>query len=143
MRRSSVFPAFGLFCAAAVFCRPCSVSAAGAINVAWNDCILGSASAANRNSPCNSNTGAAAFYTSFRPPLANDQFLGADATLDVVTDSSVLPDWWRLETGACRAGKISQCPCFTGGPFSCVNVWQGQASAGLYCEYGAGPANDE
>ena len=125
----------------AVICMPALVHAAGDINIAWNDCVLGAGSAANLAFACNVSTGAEQLYVSFRPPAPRSDFKGAFGTMLVTIDDVTAPPWWHVETGGCRAGRIVSRADFTGGPFSCVDFWQGQAVGSGVIDVGYGSPN--
>jgi len=113
-----------------VFAAP--AFAQGHINMAWIDCVGSGAEAANVNNTCTSNTGlAGTLITSFQPPVDMPAFLGCAGVIDLQTNQSALNPWWHAETGGCRATKVSWTADFTAGPFSCIDVWAGQAGGGM------------
>jgi hypothetical protein len=102
------------------------------MNLSWTDC--GATGTADKTGACVSNTGAQALFVSFFPPAGEDSVEAMAAILDITSMSGLIPPWWNMETGGCRAGKISVSANFTGGPFSCTDFWNGQALGGLTYE---------
>ncbi|MBI1799920.1 MAG: hypothetical protein HYR73_09595 [Candidatus Eisenbacteria bacterium] len=104
----------------------------GFINMMWVDCPLGPGFV-NVSNTCTSNGPAPAgtLVTSFGPPVDMPLFLGCAGVIDLQTSAVALSPWWHMETGGCRAGKISFSADFTLGPFSCIDPWGGLASGGI------------
>jgi hypothetical protein len=106
--------------------------AQGHINMAWTDCVGSGAEAGNVNNACTSNTGlAGTLITSFQPPFELPHFIGCAGTIDLQTNAAVLSPWFHADATGCRTGKVSWSADFTGGPFNCIDVWQGQAGGGM------------
>ena len=103
-------------------------SAQSPIDIAWNDCA-GSVGAQDLiTSACNSNAGSQVMVASFRAPFALDALVGTTTTIDVFSSSPVMPDWWRGETGGCRAGAFTSIdPANTAGAFGCNNPFAASA----------------
>jgi hypothetical protein len=105
-------------------------SIAGGVNLSWDDC--GRAGADVKTFACDTNAGDPfTLVGSFVPPSGVFEFLGATATVDVRSQTSVLPDWWRMNNGACRRGRLSSSFDFTGDAWqSCLDFAQGRAAGG-------------
>ena len=118
---------------------PACVAATSGINLYWNDCspASGGTGVTDRAFDCLSNTGPNVMFGSFSPPAPLSDLVGVSAVIDLVTSESPLPAWWSMQTGGCRAGACTASFDFTGGPFSCDDVWAGQASGGM--DYQAPP----
>ena len=105
--------------------------AVGDINLGWNDCAMpygvGTSDIANN---CN-NTGALTLVASFAPPVDMAEFNGHAGVVDIQVAAASLDNWWHMETGGCRAGRMSGSFDFVAGPFSCFDVWAGGASGGI------------
>ena len=107
--------------------------AQGDINIAWNDCPpgYGGVGLTNINPLCTSNLGANILVASFAAPVNMPQFNGHAGVVDIQVAAATLDPWWHVETGGCRAGKLTGSFDFTAGPFSCFDVWAGLASGGI------------
>jgi len=89
---------------------------------------------------CNGNTGSATMTCSFAISQDQPQFLGIELDLEGATEATVVPAWWQMGQGDCRAGAISTSANFLSAPqVGCVDMWQNQASGGLAI-YGWGPS---
>ena len=106
--------------------------AQGNIDLAWNDCSIGwgGVGLSDQANNCN-NTGALTLVASFSPPDTMKQFNGHAGVVDIQVAAASLDNWWHLETGGCRAGRMSGSFDFVAGPFSCFDVWAGGASGGI------------
>ena len=115
-----------------------SLASAAGINLAWDDC--GSSGVAVKSFDCASNSGVPfTMVASFLPPPGVDEFLGISAQIDASSSPSALPDWWKHGTGQCRGTSgLSVSFDFTGGPFSCMDFYQGQAAGGFAYDIGFG-----
>jgi len=135
-------PAAAMVLAAAVFFGFVdSARAAGGINLSWNDCgVTGTLQKTFACSGCTL-TGAimvASAETCSEMPQLN----GEESFLDVETNQAALSPWWHMEVGGCRGPtSISVSLDFTGGPFTCLDPWSGQASGGMTYTAGYGGAN--
>jgi hypothetical protein len=118
---------------------PSSSHAAG-INLSWNDCGLAGISA--NSFSCNSNAGTNIIVGSYLPPAGISALVGLSASLSISTVFPLLPDWWKHGTGQCRGNTgLSVSSDFTGGPFTCVDVFTGQAAGGLAYDINFGTPN--
>ena len=106
--------------------------AQGGINLAWNDCASPyGVGVSDIRSACNSNLGANLLFASFAPPAVMPQFNGHAGVVDLVVVGPVLSPWWQLQPGGCRQGSLTADFDFTAGPFSCADVWAGEAVGGV------------
>ncbi|MBI1798509.1 MAG: hypothetical protein HYR73_02355 [Candidatus Eisenbacteria bacterium] len=103
---------------------------AGFINMMWNDCPL-APGVVNVNNACTSNNGSYTLITSFGPPADMPQFMGCAGVIDLQTNVAVLSQWWHMETGGCRDGKMTWDANFSLGPYFCIDFWQNLASGGI------------
>ena len=104
-------------------------SAAGGINLSWNDC--GAAGTASKTFACTSNTlTGAIMVASAIAPVPMDQLNGEESEMLLQTNAAALSPWWHLETGGCRSA-LSASFDFTSGPFTCADVWTGNGAGGL------------
>ncbi len=99
----------------------------GTINLSWNDCGL--AGTATQAFACNTNSGSAfTVVGSFVPPPDIVELIGLAAEIRVASTGN-LPDWWKHGAGQCRgAAGLTTNFDFRGGPTSCVDILQGQAT---------------
>lgn len=110
---------------------PAVVLAAG-VNLAWTEC-LGAGGQANRVFACNSNFGMNTLVISFVPATPFD-VAQLEAVVEVYTEQTTLPDWWRLHNpGSCRAPVPTTSITF---PFGgCVDPWQEAATVATASPY--------
>lgn len=115
-----------------------SAASAEGINLSWNDCGL--AGTQNAAFACNTNSGAPfTMIGSFDPPPGVVEMGGLSAQIDITTDQANLPDWWKHGTGQCRGTTgLSVSFDFTSGPFTCFDVFGGQAAGGTAYDVGFG-----
>ncbi|HSG80756.1 MAG TPA: hypothetical protein VLC48_00790, partial [Gemmatimonadota bacterium] len=126
-----------------------SVAAASAqgINFSWDDCYLSGAANVNKASACGGNFGAPnKLILALDPGAATiDGVNGAQGTIDLQTAGGALPDWWRIDPGACRAGALIADVAVGSGnaPFSCPEPWAsaggGQAGGAQLAPFIGGP----
>jgi len=110
-----------------------SIASAGdpsGINLSWDDCGISGAS--TTSFACDVNTGAPlTLVGSFTPPANINQFLGIAAQIDI-TVGTQLPDWWKHGSALCRGTTgLATSFDFTSGPFTCTDVFAGQAAGGF------------
>ncbi len=136
-------PAAAMILAAAVsFGVVDSARAAGGINLSWSDCgVAGVSGKTFAATGCSTLSGAimiASAETGTEMPELN----GEESVLDLETNQATLYPWWHLEAGGCRGPTaISSSFDFTGGPFTCIDPWSGQAAGGMNYTAGYGGAN--
>ncbi len=104
--------------------------AQGGINLSWGDC--GAAGQASKTFACSSNTlTGAILVASAIAPVPMNQLNGQESEIDLQVNQAALSNWWKLDTGTGCRSAISSSFDFTGGPFTCADVWAGQASGGM------------
>jgi hypothetical protein len=123
-------------CALALLATPAH---AGGINLSWNDC--GAFGQAQRNFACNTNTGVNVMYASAISPFATSQLIAAELSFDLQTNQSALSPWWHLSSIGCRPTSFTTNSNFVTGPFSCADLWGGQAAGGVDYVEGFGAPN--
>ena len=112
---------------AAAFATPfnSTIATGAGINLSWDDC--GSYGVQVRTFACNTNVGVHTLVGSFVTPQGVVAMSANEVVMDMASAAPVLPGWWQLRTGLCRAGSLNGNWDFTGGPFSCYDYWQGGA----------------
>jgi len=113
-----------LFTIASLLLGAATASAAG-INLSWNDC--GAFGAARQTFACDTNAGPHVLVGSFVAPAGIDSMSGHEVVIDVQSACPVLPEWWKMRAGFCRAGALGYSFDFTGGTYNCYDYWQGGA----------------
>jgi len=107
-------------------------SAAGGINLSWNDC--GANGLLQKNFACTSNNGVNTMYASVIAPAVMGQLNGQASVFDLQTNQLALSPWWDF--GGCRiSGNLSANFNMGAAPQSCGDPWQAAPSGGL--TYGA------
>jgi hypothetical protein len=136
-----------ILCSVLVACllavAPSAVRAAEGLYLTWNDCALGAGATHDRGSGCTSETGQQSLYCAFGLPAPVDSVLGLDLVVDVQSADPVLPDWWRFDSGGCRAGSLSAGFVFPSSS-PCGDFLQGNAAGwlqGYYLDEPRGAAN--
>jgi hypothetical protein len=100
------------------------------INLSWTDC--GTAGQATRNFACNTNAGVPqTMVASFMAPAGISGFIGLAGVVDFTSQTGLMPSWWDMATGGCRAGRVSGSVDFTSGPFTCTDPFGGQGGGGI------------
>ena len=104
-----------------------SPALAQGINLFWNDCGGGGNAVINKTFACDANTGEPlTMVLTAYAPVEMPQLVGVEARVDVLVNSSSLPDWWQTASGQCRAGAVSMtADVSTFGTLSCVDIWDG------------------
>jgi hypothetical protein len=88
---------------------------------------------------CNRNAGSMTMTCSFAVSQAQPEFVGIELQLGGVTEAAIMPAWWQMALGECRASAISTSADFLSAPqIGCVDMWQNAASGGL-ASYDWGP----
>ena len=99
------------------------------INLAWDAC-LSEGGVSNRTSTCASNNGTNLLVGSFMPYSESFTFVGIDAQIVIQSSVPVMPDWWQLGVGACRANALFANAAFAALPGQgCSDPFNGQAVA--------------
>ncbi len=110
-----------------------TVRAQAGLNMIWDQC-LGDATTytLNRSFACDLNTGSVQLVCSVVPPASVPSFSGAELFVDLITQASPLPDWWRyLNVGTCRQSALSVNFNYSGAGTGCHDAWQGSGIGGL------------
>lgn len=131
-----------ILAAGAILALSASMAAAEGINLSWTDCGLSGASV--QTFTCGTNTGVPfVLVASFVAPSGGlPQFLGVAAQVDFSTNTAALPEWWKHGTGMCRgSAALATNFDFLSGPFTCLDVYGGQAAGGYLYEAGFGTPN--
>ena len=104
----------------------------------WTDCGPSANATSDYVFDCTTELGFEELFCSFRMPIATGaDVLGVVAVVDLQTQGTTLPDWWRLaEFGDCRSGSLTASADFAL-KVDCVDPWAGQAVAELQA-YNAG-----
>jgi hypothetical protein len=109
---------------AAVLCL-CAASAHGeAINLSWNTCASGPNAADDVTFACDDESKVMVLVGSFYAPAGIGQFIGLEASIQVLTDSG-LPDFWQLGTDGCRSTSATPQFAFPG-MTGCTTPWNTQ-----------------
>lgn len=116
---------------AALSAVPLARAHAAGVNLSWDDC--GNAGVTNKCFACDANTGALRLVGSFRVPFRSEAILGEEIVLDIGTESTVLPDWWKFRSaGACRQQSLGASVAFAdSGLGTCATFLPGNASFGI------------
>jgi hypothetical protein len=102
-----------------------TIAVGSGINLSWDDC--GTHGTGFKSFSCDTNTGAHTIVGSFLPNFVVESMTSSQMILDLNSEAPSLPDWWRLGSGACRAGSLNADFDFTSGYSSCFDYWQGGA----------------
>jgi len=105
----------------------------GELNMAWTNCYA-DAGTLNKTFACNSNTGSSTLVLSFTAPSAPavDSLTGAEAFLDLVSQSSPLPQWWSMfNQGTCRTSSLTGNTAIPGSAVVCQDAWSGLGVGGV------------
>jgi hypothetical protein len=113
---------------------PSALCAAEGLYLTWNDCAPGAGATRDRSSDCASETGQQDLYCAFGVPAAVDSVLGMELVVDVQSAATVLPNWWRFDTGGCRVGNLRAGFVFPS-PSPCGDFLNGNAAGGLQGYY--------
>jgi hypothetical protein len=126
---------------------------AGFIDIKWDDCSAGGVAASvNKDYACDLLTsGFFNMVCSFDPDAAHthgsDGIIADLGSIDLIATSPTatdLPQYWKFQptgVGGCGGGsRILFNADFTGGPFSCTDLWAGLGSTGGQLGGTTGPA---
>jgi len=98
--------------------------------LSWDGCA---APPSNRSFACDTNTGTPfelVMWLKPFPSFESHAVTGAEAGLTIQTPDPVLPSWWRIDPGGCRAGVASLTTTSTVLP-GCADAWGGLASGSI------------
>lgn len=65
---------------------------------------------------------------SYLAPAGTQDVVAIAGYVDLINTTPALENWWKFGTGNCRPGAFSASTDFTGGPFTCIDFFQGQAT---------------
>jgi hypothetical protein len=83
------------------------------VNLSWDDCLASVGGGLNKNSTCLSNTEAAQdCFGSYVLPADLDSLYANEITIDITTDSPMLPCWWNF-TSAPRGTGVGYVVLFS------------------------------
>lgn len=108
---------------------PAIVSAQGGVNLSWDDC--GAAGVEVKYFACDTNAGSSTLYVSAIAPVPMPQLNTVEVAIDIIQSQPTLSDWWQMQAGGCRTQSLTGVFDFTGGPFSCRDIWGGTAAGGI------------
>jgi hypothetical protein len=105
-------------------------SAQGGLNLAWNDC--GAAGQSNRNIACTTNSGLNTLVASIVTGFDIPNLVSEESVMDLQTNQAALSPWWLIGGTNCRAATaVAASFDFTGGPFTCVDLWENAGFGGV------------
>jgi hypothetical protein len=105
--------------------------AQGGLNLYWNGCSDGGASA--QTYACNSNSGAAfTMYASMILPADMPQFAATSAIIDITFSGATIPAWWQVLTGQCSANRVSESYDSANFTTNCSDIWQSAANLSVF-----------
>lgn len=113
----------------ALMLSPAVSHAALGINLSWDDCYTGGG-AVDKVDACTADFGVNRMIVAIDPGGVIDNVNGAQGIIDIQVDDTAIPDYWRLDTGGCRQGKLAADPGI--GVFNCPEAWSqvGNAAGG-------------
>jgi len=125
MKRALLLTAASLLCLA-------SLAHAGGVNFSWDHCWR-DGGVLNRNFACGVNTGSDLMFGSFVLTQTMPALKGLQATVDIQSTSTSLPNWWQFyNAGSCRQTALGASFDFRGYPGSaCADPFAGQAGGGI------------
>ena len=130
--RRSLGPALGFALLLTAVLVRTATSAAGALHLGYGDCAGAGPATAALNNACSSNLGSIPIVASFSPPVGMNQLVAIEGGISVYTSGSTLSPWWHMEPNGCRADQISISFDFTNGPYTCNDIWGGQAIGAMF-----------
>ncbi len=116
-----LLPVVTLLAAAAILFVSGPAHAQTGINLAWGDC--GSFGTIDKTFACTSNSGSNSVYGSFFTPDTLYEWFSIEGVLDVISQTSTLPDWWKYRSGQCHSGGANANGDFSSNT-NCINQWQ-------------------
>ncbi len=107
----------------AAFAMPANARASG-VNLSWDDC--GAHGTLLKINNCDTNAGSQTLVGSFVAPSGIDSLNGNSITVDIMSWSDPLPDWWRVgAAGTCRQNSLTVSFDFAGRN-NCFDYWAGR-----------------
>ena len=104
--------------------------AASGLDAAWNDCILSTSAAYNREFACDTNSGVDRIFVSFIAPPEATQ-LGQIATqFEIFSASPTFPSWWDFRSAGCRGQGLILNGDFTGMSACDNSAWGASTTSG-------------
>jgi hypothetical protein len=109
-------------------------------HLTWRACSDAPAATATETFACNTNLtpgGDPVIFRlvgSFVSASGVPQFVGLSALVEVATDGSALPSWWRLATGECREGSLNVSTAY-GAAGLCTNPFAGAGTIGAGAQW--------
>lgn len=100
-------------------------AAPGGVNINWGTQCYTEVPVAAKTFACTANTGSWQIATSFLIHTPMPLFVGVEIYLEGQSDAVALPDWWKMGTGDCRAGKISFSSNNVSSPQTACFDWSG------------------
>lgn len=96
--------------------------ASAQLNLYWDDCGGGT----DMTFTCTANTGARfPLVATFIAPVAIPDYFSSTTTLELISDGTVLPDWWKGGAGECRQGSFVSSDPGAAGLAGCANAYEG------------------
>jgi len=99
--------------------------AASGMRLSWDHCAA-DGRVANKAFACDTNNGSELLVFSFDPPVAKTDCVGIEFVMHIKASETVMPAWWQLGTGGCRAGAL---------------VYSSSVAAAGTCTFPFGPTN--
>jgi hypothetical protein len=126
-----------------------SIAGAAGLNLAWtvppgtaDNCpSVSGSNFADASDSCSGLPNANKHYlvASLVAPSGLTQVTGEDVMIDMHTALPVLPDYWQVQTGGCRAGSLSLSNSFASfDQTTCVDYWGSNSSGGFHWTSGYG-----
>ena len=102
--------------------------AAEGLYLTWNACAFEPQASPVRLFGCNTDADTMRLHAAFTVAQPLDNVIGVEVVIDLQHESPTLPDWWRFEAGACRAGALRSDVQFGTVP-GCADPWTGTGVA--------------
>jgi hypothetical protein len=101
----------------------------GTMDAAWTDCYGSPGAGSDMQLLCTDPT-PRKLLCGVTATAPVDSVLAIEVILDLITDSTTLPDWWQYAPGGCRYGQLTTSADF-GSLAACADFWQGQTTFGI------------
>ena len=109
--------------------------AATGLHLNWDRCIA-DGRVANRAFACDTNAGSEVLVFSYDPADEWTDRQGIEALVHIQSSSGVMPSWWQIQSGGCRAGAVLFDP-LPGVETSCVDPYEEGLVSGGYAGFRA------